>query len=698
MKRHLHTGVIWILIFVVAFSGIVYANNDIQRAETIPVEVFDISKEDYDTESVSVVNLMFGKEDILTTDVPAFILDERTLVPIYFIAETLEADIKWNQEKRQATINKGGKEIVLTIDSAYAEVNGKMEELPSGVPAKLVSYQGSARTVVPLRFVSEQLGMEVKWFGDTYTAVIDLPHKSVKDIEYTTYNGLPAIAIKTNGEVNYNPMYLPAVKLGTTDRLVIDIPNTDLGSSNFYNESVNKNGILGFRASLFETSPREMVRVTIDMEMESKYDTFFDGFSNTIYVTFTNDVSDIVYEENAHAIVIKTAETPVYNVMDLEDRVVVDILDAQLTGSLDEVPISIDSDVVEQIRYSQYDSDYPGYDKVVRAVFDLKPGKNLSNNMYVEGINDNVVVYMTNDPMNQYKYEYIGVNKSTLKLEFDGTSTSLVTKDDVNNIMTIQVEKDKIDLLDDVKLDMYDGIIKYIKIDGESDRNYYNLTIKYDTETTAKIITGNTKSSEVVIEFAGEGTSIDNLQYGNIVIAIDPGHGGKDPGASVNGVHEKTLNLDTSLKLKDLLEEAGFKVALTRSTDVYIGLYERAHLANALNADVFLSIHHNAVPSKPSVQGVLTLYDGSKIPAKTTFAKTIQRNMVSGLGAKDMKLMNKPKYIVTRETNMASALAELGFMTNPYELSLLTQDYYRQKCAQALFNGIKEYVDTQILN
>ncbi len=698
MKRHLHIGVILILVFVTAFSGIAYSNNDIQRAETIPVEVFDTAKEDYDTESVPVVNLMYGKEDILTTDVPAFILDGRTLVPIYFIAETLEADIKWNQEKRQATIYKDGKEIILTIDSSYAEVDGEMTMLPDGVPAKLVTYEGSARTVVPLRFVSEQLGMDVEWFGDTYTAVIDLPHRSVKDIEYTTYNGLPAIAIKTNGDVNYNPMYLPAVKLGTTDRLVIDIPNTDLGSSNFYNEDVNKNGIMGYRASLFETSPREMVRVTIDLEMESKYDTYFDDFADTIYVTFTNDISDIVYEENAHAVVIKTAETPVYNVMDLGDRVVVDILDAQLTGYLDETPIYVDSDVVQQVRYSQYDSDYEGYDKVVRAVFDLQPGKNLSNNMFVEGINDNVVVYMTNDPMNQFNYEYFGVSNSILKLEFDGTSTSVVTQDDVNNIMTIKVEKDKIDLLDDIKLDMYDGIIKYVKIDGESERGYYILTIKYDTETTAIITKGNTTSSEVIVEFAGAGSTIDTSLYGNIVVVIDPGHGGKDPGASYNGVHEKTLNLDTSLKLRDLLEESGFKVALTRSTDVYIGLYERADLANALDADLFLSIHHNAVSSNPSAQGVLTLYDGSKMPAKTTFAKTIQRNMVSGLGAKDMRLMNKPKYIVTRETNMASALAELGFMSNPYELSLLTQDYYRQKCAQALFNGIKEYVDSHILN
>lgn len=696
MKKYLHIIVICLLIFPSIFPSIVYSNSDLQRSETISIEVFNIEKEDYEIETVPAVNLMFGKEDILTTDVPGFILNDRTLVPIYFIAETLEAEISWNQEKRQATINKDGKEIKLTIDSSYAQVNGEMVELPSGVPAKLVSYQGSARTVVPFRFVSEQLGMEIDWVGETYTALIDHPHRSIKDINYTTYNGLPAIAIKANGKVNFNHLYLPSVKLGTTDRLVVDIPNTDLGLKDFYKKDISENGIIGFRASLFETTPRDVVRVTIDLEMESDYQTYYDKWTDTIYITFTNSVSDIVYEENGQAIVIKTAEKPIYNVIDLQDRVVVDILDAELTGKLDTTPIPVDSDVIKQVRYSQYDSDYQGYDKVVRAVFDLRPNKNLSNNMYVEERNENVVVYMTNDPMNQLNYEYASVNQSTLTLDFDGTSTSTIKHDKVNHIVTIKVEKDKINLLDDVKLDMYDKIIKYIKVDGESEWDSYILTIKYDTETIVKVTTGDITSKKIVVEFAGDGSTINNTLYGDVLIVLDPGHGGKDPGACVNGVTEKALNLSTSLKLKDLLEEAGFKVALTRNKDVYIGLYERADLANALNADLFLSVHHNAT-AKTSAQGVLTLYDGSKIPAKTTFAKIIQNNMVRGLKTKDMRLMNKPRYIVTRETKMPSALAELGFMTNPYELSLLVQDYYQQKCAQSLFNGIKEYVDGHIL-
>ena len=680
---------------VLLFTGTVYAEGELDGLITVPVEVYDLSEDQYSSETVPIVNLMFGKEDILTTDVPAFILDGRTLVPIRFIVETLDAEVDWNQEDRQAIIHKDGREIILTIDSDEAVVDGRTVKLPSGVPAKLVTYQGSARTVVPFRFISEQLGMEIEWISDTYTAVIDYPHSSIMDVKYTTYNGIPAIAIKADGKINYNSMYVPAVKLGMTDQLIVDIPNADLGTKNFLSNQVGENGISGYRASLFETSPRDVVRVTVEMEMQSKSNTHYDRRTDTLYITFNNDINDISYEKSAQAVVIETEETPVFNVIELEGRVVVDVLDAVLKVR-DEESIKVNSDVVKEIRYSQYDSDYPGYDKVTRVVFDLQSGSSLDENMYIDAINNDIIVYTTNDPMNQLKYEYPSLTGSVLTLELNEETVSTIKNDEVNKLMTIKIEKDQINLLDDVKLDYYDNIIKYIEIDGKSQREYYILTIKYDSDTTAKIVTGNTSSREVAVQFSGKESSINNPVYGDVLIVLDPGHGGKDSGAYVGGVAEKNLNLDTSLKLKDLLEEAGFKVAMTRTGDTYPGLYERAALANALKADLFLSVHHNALPSNVSAQGVLTVYDGTS-SAKTAFAQTIQKEMAKGLPVPNMGLQNRPKIVVTREAKMPSALAELGFMTNDYERSLLVQDYYRQQGAQALFNGIKSYVDNKLL-
>ncbi len=680
-----------ICITIMLLSMPIYGGSDYRTSEPIDIEFFDVSTESYSTSQVTSVNLIFGKDDIIS-DVPAFIVDGRTLVPIRFITDTLGAGITWNQATRQVGISKDGTEVLLTIDSAKAIVDGKTVDLPSGVPAKLVKYDGVTRTMVPFRFVSEQLGMDIKWLPSTYTAAIDYPKASIDTIEYKLVNGTPTIAIKGDDSFSYVPMYLKAFSLASSDKLIIDIPNTDLGSRDVFSQNIYENGIVSMRASLFETDPRDIVRVTIELMGNSTYKTSYNKATNELYVSFINEVGAINVQNDGDAIVIETEEQPVFNVEDLGDRVVIDVLDAEL-GNLNGQTIPINNEVIEQVRYSQFDTGYEGYDKVVRVVFDLYDGKSLADNMYVDAVNNNIAVYATTEPMNQLHYTYDSLQASTFLLELDQADKSSIYTDDVNDIITVKVDKNRIDLLDEVQMDMNDGIIKYINIDGKSNSSQYIIKIKYNSKTAPKIISGNSTSDEVKISFAGEGLDVINPLYASKLIVVDAGHGGKDPGASVQGVREKDLNLDTAIKLKNLLEELGFKVYLTREDDTYIGLYERAHIANALNADLFLSIHHNATSNVTS-NGVLTVYDGkSTVPNNKAFVDIIQENMVETLQKKNKGLLNYPGIVVTRETQMPSALAELGFLTNDYERELLVQEWYRQKCAESLLNGIKEYVD-----
>ncbi|QEK12961.1 hypothetical protein FQB35_11870 [Crassaminicella thermophila] len=131
-----------------------------------------------DTKEVPSVNLLMGGKDVYT-DVPSLLYTidgkSRTLVPIRFVVENLGANIEWNQQKKEATILTDKKKIVLKIDCDIATVNGKEYKLPNGVPAKLLGYQGNYRTMVPLRFIAEQLGMDVNWKQETTTAIVDLP-------------------------------------------------------------------------------------------------------------------------------------------------------------------------------------------------------------------------------------------------------------------------------------------------------------------------------------------------------------------------------------------------------------------------------------------------------------------------------------------------------------------------------------------
>ncbi len=175
-------------------------------------------------------------------------------------------------------------------------------------------------------------------------------------------------------------------------------------------------------------------------------------------------------------------------------------------------------------------------------------------------------------------------------------------------------------------------------------------------------------------------------------IVLDPGHGGSDPGAVAGKIQEKDLNLQVSKILKEMLEEAGLKVYMTRSEDKYVGLYTRADIANNLKADLFVSIHHNASPNT-SAAGLMTLFypsSGKQGMNGRKLAEIVQKNLVSTLKTRDWGIIERPNLVVTRETKMPAVIAELGFMTNKAELERLVTYQFQKQAAQALYDSILE--------
>ena len=174
-------------------------------------------------------------------------------------------------------------------------------------------------------------------------------------------------------------------------------------------------------------------------------------------------------------------------------------------------------------------------------------------------------------------------------------------------------------------------------------------------------------------------------------IMIDPGHGGWDPGAVYYGVYEKDINLQVAMKLKKMLEESGIKVYMTRTSDKYVNLYDRAEMANKLGVDLYVSIHHNASTNKYA-SGIMTLFYPSTIIKSSlsgqNLAEIIQDSLLNILKKNDLGEIPRKNLVVLRETKMPAVIAELGFMTNYQELLLLKQDKYQEKETLALYNGI----------
>ena len=215
-------------------------------------------------------------------------------------------------------------------------------------------------------------------------------------------------------------------------------------------------------------------------------------------------------------------------------------------------------------------------------------------------------------------------------------------------------------------------------------------------------------------------------------IIIDPGHGGKDPGAMAFGLKEKDIVLKVAKKVKRLLRKRyNYEVALTRKTDIFIPLEERTALANTSGADLFVSIHVNAHPNKATrgietfylnlatngeamrvaarenatsthniseMQHILTdLMQNSKILESSRLARFVQTSLISGLRkdnytVKDHGVKKAPFYVLIG-AQMPAVLVEISFITNPMEAKRLKKDSFLSEIADQIAAGISAYVN-----
>lgn len=184
---------------------------------------------------------------------------------------------------------------------------------------------------------------------------------------------------------------------------------------------------------------------------------------------------------------------------------------------------------------------------------------------------------------------------------------------------------------------------------------------------------------------------LPNVSRQRVLIALDPGHGGRDPGAvGIGGLRETDIVLEVGLRVAELLQEHGAEVILTRTDEREIGLEPRVLAANRANADLFVSIHANAISmSRPDVNGVETYFYSSV--AAENLATYLQESMLEATNM-NSRGVKEARFYVLRRTTMPAALVEVGFVTGAIDARLLAESAFRDIVAQAITRGILQYV------
>lgn len=233
------------------------------------------------------------------------------------------------------------------------------------------------------------------------------------------------------------------------------------------------------------------------------------------------------------------------------------------------------------------------------------------------------------------------------------------------------------------------GVLKFgtqLIIKGQAANGWYK--VEYKTGKTGYVSNGYGIVSKSKDNVYPKGTIFGPLSGRTFV--VDPGHGGKEKGASYYGIHEKDINLKASKILQNELIKNGAKVVMTRTTDKTLTLQKRVSISKATKPDAYLSIHHNVYVRK-SEEGYLALYTKK---SEKTFTQYVFKGLhkpiseVSDVPAEEYRYQNLH---VLRENPYIGTLLEYGYMNRKSELEKIDTDEYRQAMAEGITQGMINY-------
>lgn len=622
-----------------------------------------------------------GKE-MVPKDMPAVIIDGRTMLPMRQIAQELGCEVNWNEAAKQIYVMRGSDIIVFTVDSKTGYENGK--EFTMDVPATIVND----RTMLPVRALADALHLNIKWNDPNRIVSIQSGDTVVKDEPkapesgQTTTGTLTGIQTPSAKDADQTFTIQADGPMGRYEKTFVDDQKIVLdfyGAKSSLSSEITKTNsdiVTGIRTATHENNGDSFTRVVFDLSGKKDYEVTQSADKKNITISFgktTVDKISAVHSQNKDIITIGGTGSFGASVAMTVDpqKIVVTIPNCQSNLS-----DKINTDELQYVLDGKVDTSKGNTVELVLAVEDLV----------------------------QYSYREETQN---LILEIYPTTLKNMRYDKNANVLYLD-KKDKIDTgsvkFEDHYLDGYFDVT--LPGDYESDYGYGTYDVKGTVVENIEVSTkgGNTtfrfKQNRIsAYEVTDEGDSYairvkNPKEVYDKVLLLDAGHGGKDPGTSGNGMQEKNLNLTIAQKIAQKLQGSGIKVYMTRDSDVYPENSTRAKTANDI-ADLMVSIHMNSGPE--TANGTETLYqvhanDSSSRLTSKQLAEILQANMISATGNTNRGAKLWTDVLILNRTTVPSVIVEVIFITNTGDALKISNPAYQDQVAQAIADGIQEAV------
>lgn len=628
------------------------------------------------------VKIEIDGKAMVPKDMPAVIIDGRTMLPMRQIAQELGCEVNWNEAAKQIYVMRGSDIIVFTVDSKTGYENGK--EFTMDVPATIVND----RTMLPVRALADALHLNIKWDDPNRIVSIQSGDTVVKDEPkapesgQTTAGTLTGIQTPSAKDADQTFTIQADGPMGRYEKTFVDDQKIVLdfygAKSSLPSEITKTNSdiVTGIRTATHENNGDSFTRVVFDLSGKKDYEVKQSADKKNITISFgktTVDKISAVHRQNKDIITIGGTGSFGASVAMTADpqKIIVTIPNCQSNLS-----DKINTDELQYVLDGKVDTSKGNTVELVLAVEDLV----------------------------QYSYREENQN---LILEIYPTTLKNMRYDKNANVLYLD-KKEKIDTgsvkFEDHYLDGYFDVT--LPGDYESDYGYGTYDVKGTVVENIEVSTkgGNTtfrfKQNRIsAYEVTDEGDSYAILvknpkEVYDKVLLLDAGHGGKDPGTSGNGMQEKNLNLTITQKIAQKLQGSGIKVYMTRDSDVYPENSTRAKTANDI-ADLMVSIHMNSGPE--TANGTETLYqvhandDEARLTSKQ-LAEILQGKVVSATGNTNRGAKLWTDVLILNRTTVPSVIVEVIFITNTGDALKISNPAYQDQVAQAIADGIQEAV------